>query len=104
MITHALVGIAGFLLIFIVLFDAFETIVLPRRVTRRFRVTALFYRMSWRPWRWLATHIKKPRRRETFLSYYGPLSLILLLGCWALALVFGFGLLVWSVGSQIQTL
>lgn len=104
MITHAVAGIAGFLLIFAVLFDAFETIVLPRRVTRRFRITAMFYRASWRPWRWLAHRIKKLRRREAFLSYYGPLSLIVLLGFWAMAMVFGFGLLEWSFGSRIQTL
>jgi Ion channel len=104
MITHAVAGIAGFLLIFIVLFDAFETIVLPRRVTRRFRITAMFYRVTWRPWRWLARRIKKLRRREAFLSYYGPLSLIVLLGFWAMAMVFGFGVLEWSIGSRIQTL
>src|SRR5690349_7521107 len=104
MITHAFAGIAGFLLIFSVLFDAFETIVLPRRVTRRFRITAMFYRLTWRPWRWLARHIKKLRRREAFVSYYGPLSLIVLLGFWAMAMVIGFGLLEWSFGSQVQTL
>lgn len=104
MITHAVAGIAGFLLIFIVLFDAFETVVLPRRVTRRFRITNLFYRLTWRPWRWLGQRIHKIRRREAFLSYYGPSSLIVLLGFWALAMVFGFGLLEWSFGSRIQTL
>src|SRR5215471_7186867 len=104
MITHAVAGIAGFLLIFIVLFDAFETVVLPRRVTRRFRITNLFYRMTWRPWRRLGQRIHKLRRREAFLSYYGPSSLIVLLGFWALAMVFGFGLLEWSFGSRVQTL
>ena len=104
MIIHAVAGIFGFLLIFAVLFDAFETIVLPRRVTRRFRITAFFYRTTWQPWRWWATHIKKLRRREAFLSYYGPLSLIVLLGLWAIAMVIGFGLLEWSFGSRVQTL
>jgi hypothetical protein len=104
MITHVIAGICGFLLIFAVLFDAFETIVLPRRVTRRFRITAMFYRLTWRPWRWLAGRIKKLRRREAFVSYYGPLSLIVLLSFWALAMVFGFGVLEWSMGSRIQTL
>ena len=42
--------ILGVLLILTVLWEAFETIVLPRRVTRQFRLTRLFYRSTWRPW------------------------------------------------------
>ena len=41
---------AGAALILLVLWEAFETIVLPRRVTRRVRLTRLFYRATWRPW------------------------------------------------------
>jgi len=37
-----LVGTIGVLLIAIGLWDVFETIVLPRRVTRRIRLTRLF--------------------------------------------------------------
>src|SRR5437660_12486528 len=37
------------LLIFGILLDAFESIVLPRRVTRRFRITRVFYRTTWIP-------------------------------------------------------
>ena len=33
----------------LVLWDAFETIILPRRVTRRFRLTRAFYRYTWIP-------------------------------------------------------
>ena len=32
-----------------VLFEAFETMLLPRRVARSFRLTRLFYVHSWRP-------------------------------------------------------
>ena len=46
-----LVAILGIALLLIVLWDAFETIVLPRRVTRKLRLTRLFYRSTWRPWR-----------------------------------------------------
>ncbi len=73
--------------------EAFETVVLPRRVTRRLRITVLFYRMTWRPWRALARsypHAKK--LREGFLGYYGPLSLLVLFIFWATLLIFGFGL------------
>jgi hypothetical protein len=32
------------------LFDAFETIVVPRRVSRRFRLARLFYWLTWKPY------------------------------------------------------
>jgi ion channel len=96
-----LVGILGGLLLVLILRDAFETIVLPRRVTRHFRLTRLFYRYTWVPWRALAGRCpRKPR--ELFLSYFGPLSLILLLGVWALGLIAAFGMLQYGAGSRIS--
>lgn len=89
-------AIAGLIVIALILLEVFETIVLPRRVTRRFRVTVLFYRGTWIPWRGIARRFFPPKRRETFLSFYGPLSLLFLFDFWAVALVFGFGLLYFS--------
>jgi len=43
------VGLVGIALLAIVLWDAFETIILPRRVAGRFRLTKFFYRTTWRP-------------------------------------------------------
>ncbi|MGA8529513.1 MAG: potassium channel family protein [Acidobacteriaceae bacterium] len=74
------------------LLDAFETVILPRRATGRFQFTRIFYRLTWRPWRWLANHVRRPRKRETMLSFYGPLSLLFLIAAWAGALVVGFAL------------
>jgi hypothetical protein len=98
---HLLAFAAGLAMIVLVLLDAFETIVLPRRVTRPFRLTTLFYRLTWRPWRLAATAIPTGRRRETFLSFFGPLSLIMLLATWAAGLVLGFGFLHWGLGLKL---
>ena len=89
----------GVALILLVLWEGFETIVLPRRVTRRFRLTRFFYRNSWRPWTRMVFALIPDRRRETWLSYFGPLSLLLLLSVWAGGLILGFALLHWSLGS-----
>lgn len=94
----ALIG--GLLLILGTLWDAFETIVLPRRVTRSFRLTKLVYQLSWVPWLGTARHLRG-RRRESFLSFYGPLVLLFLLIIWAVALVVGFGILQWAFGSAL---
>jgi hypothetical protein len=94
--------VVGSILVFAILLDAFETIVLPRRVTRSFRFTALFYRFTWRPWAAMARFVPAPRRRESYLSYFGPLSLIVLLALWAFALIIGFALLQYGDGAQLH--
>jgi hypothetical protein len=98
---EVLPAILGVVLILVVLGDAFETIVQPRRVTRRIRLARLFFRYTWLPWSALLRWISSGRRRETYLSYYGPLSLIFLLMVWATSLILGFALLHWANGSAV---
>ena len=54
----------GIVILWMVLLDAFETVVLPRRVLRNFRLTAYFYRRTWIPWRRVASNIKTPASPE----------------------------------------
>jgi hypothetical protein len=100
---HLVAAIFSVAMILIVLWDAFEAIILPRRVTRRIRLTRLFYRATWVPWLALVRRVQKAKRRETLLSFYGPLSLLLLLSSWAAGLISGFALLYWSLRSAITT-
>jgi hypothetical protein len=94
--------ILGVVLILMVLWETFETIVLPRRVTRQFRLTRLFYRSTWRPWTWLAARRGSRKKHDSLLSYYGPLSLLLLLALWAVTLVVGFGLLHYGLHDRLS--
>src|SRR5437764_11657806 len=95
------VGVVGIALLAIVLWDAFETIILPRRISGRFRLAKLFYRATWSPWRAIAPLL--PRRPgDAFLSFYGPLSLILLLALWASGIVLAFGMLQLAAGSALS--
>src|SRR5215472_3088741 len=96
-------SIGGVVLVLVVLLDAFETVVLPRRVRRQFRITSWFYRNTWRPWARLASHIPSQTRRETVLGYFGPLSLIALLGLWACGLILGFALVQFGGGEHLST-
>jgi hypothetical protein len=99
---HIACTIAGILTILAILLDAFETVVLPRRVQRSFRLTSWFYRRTWIPYRRMASRIPSRARRENFLSYFGPLSLIFLLILWASGLIFGFALLQYGVGEHFR--
>ncbi len=96
--------IAGLICIFGVLWDAFQTIILPRRATGVIRLTRMFYIVTWRPWSFFARRIRTPRNRETAFSFYGPLSLILLLALWAAVMVVGFGLIYFSIGVPFYDL
>lgn len=96
-------AVIGLLLVLAILLEAFETVVLPRRVSRRLRITVLFYRTTWRFWRAIARSVRRKKLRESFLGYYGPLSLLVLFIFWAVLLIFGFGLMYYSASGSDST-
>jgi hypothetical protein len=100
-IVAIIAAICGISLIILVLWEGFETIILPRRVTRRFRITRLFYHGTWHPWVLLVKSLVPVRQQENWLSYFGPLSLLLLLSIWAGGLICGFALIHWALGSAV---
>ena len=91
-------GVAIFL---IVVWDAFEAVILPRRVTRRFRLARLFYKTSWRSWKFVTRLVPSRKTREALLGFYGPISLLILVGVWAVGLVLSFGLMQYGAGSAV---
>lgn len=93
--------VAGIVLIALVLWDAFETIILSRRVSRRIRLASFFYRVTWPGWRALGKRMRPGNPRENYLSIYGPLSLIGLLVLWAVSLIAAFALLLWGLAAPI---
>ncbi len=94
-----LLMLIGILCLLVVLLDAFQTIILPRRAAGHLRLTRIFYILTWAPWVFFARRIRNPRKRETAFSFYGPLSLIFLLVVWATGMVIGFALVFYSIGS-----
>jgi hypothetical protein len=100
--VHPLGLILGLLAIGTVLLDAFETIILPRRASGKIRLTRLFYVLTWRPWAAVVSRYSNRRLRETGFSFYGPLSLLFLMGLWAVGLVLGFGFMFWGLGAPLH--
>jgi ion channel len=93
--------VAGIAIFLIVVWDAFEAIILPRRVTRKFRLTRMFYRVTWAVARFVANSFSSRKTREMLLGFFGPSSLLLLLAVWAVGLVLGFGLMQYGAGSAV---
>lgn len=98
---HLIISVVGVGLIVLMLWDAFETIILPRRVARHLRVVLLL-RLLWRVWRAVFGRIQRVGRRENYLAYFGPLATLLELTVWALGLILGFAMLQWGLGSQVN--
>jgi len=93
---------AGVAMFLIVIWDAFEAVILPRRVTRRFRFARLFYRTTWRTWKFAVRFVPSKKSREALLSFYGPISLLLLIAVWAVGLVLSFALMQYGSGSALN--
>jgi predicted membrane protein len=97
-----LVSTAGIALILIILWDAFETIILPRRVTRRLRLTSLFYQSIWMVCSGLVRAMHNRKRRDKYLGLFGPLSLLLLLTLWVVGLIAGYALVNWGLETKLN--
>lgn len=91
--------LAGAGLIVLVLWDAFETMILPRRVVLPVRLAQVINAAVWRPWRMVVRRLVAEPRRERYFGFYGPLSVLLMLATWAVALVVGFALIAAGSGS-----
>jgi hypothetical protein len=97
-----LAGVLGFLLLAIVLWDAYETILLPRRLPGDIRLSRLVLRTLWKTWRALGRRIRVHGKRELFLSFYAQLGLIVLFSVWAAGLILAFGVLHWAIGTHLD--
>ena len=98
---HSVIFLFGCLLILGVVLDAFQTVILPRRPKGRFRITRLFFLLTWYPWRAVGDRVNRKARDQVF-SIYGPFSLLLLLVVWATLLTFGFGLIYFAMGTPFS--
>src|SRR5579863_3823484 len=96
-------AIASIFLLLLVLHDAFEVMLLPRRVKSRLRIVRLFFRFTWLVWSGIARRIASEERRHNYLSLYGPISMVWLLMVWASGLITGFGTLYWAIDPDVYS-
>src|SRR5258708_24432596 len=92
----------GGVIFLVVILDVFEAIMLPRRVTRKFRLARFYYQFPWTTWRIYARLIPSKKRRESFLGFYGPISLLFLIAVWAAGLILSFAMMQYGSGSAVN--
>jgi hypothetical protein len=94
---HIFLLLLGLFLFGAVLLDSFQTIILPRRPVVRFRLTSLFFLVTWFAWTQVVHLVRDRKRREQYYSFYGPLSLLMLFVMWAISLVAAFAFIYFGL-------
>jgi len=91
----------GLLVLALVFWDVFQTIVVPRPTPGWFRIARYLIRGTWR--------IVRPARgatvsatRDRLLGLFAPAAIILLLAAWMIGLILGYGLLLFALRNELH--
>ncbi len=95
--------VAGVVLLPIVFYDLFQTVVLPRPAVRKFQLARFLVRPMWMVWRWVGLRSSsRVDRSEGRLAAFAPVALIVLILLWAFGLILGYGLILYGVRDQFR--
>jgi hypothetical protein len=82
--------------------DIFQSVVVPRPTRGSLRLAPFLLDGMWPLWKWIALRFPSAKYRAAFLGYYAPMTLVILLLVWGVALIFGYGLLFLALQSELQ--
>jgi hypothetical protein len=94
--------LVGCLCLGLVLWDVFQTIVVPRPTPGRFRITRYVIAPTWNAWRALGVRSRSDLARDQFYGLYAPAAVIMLLATWLLLLTLGYGLVLFAVRADLD--
>ncbi|HLW94797.1 MAG TPA: hypothetical protein VKS25_05415 [Solirubrobacteraceae bacterium] len=95
-----LVGVAGGVIVALMLLEIFLAFLLPRRVKRDPLLARRVAIYLFRPWRAVARALPE-HTGDTLLGMYGPFGLLLDLALWVALLMFGYACMQWADGSHL---
>lgn len=91
--------VAGVLVVLLVLFDLFQTVVLPRPTPATFRPSSTIVLVLFTLTRWVA--LRWAKHREQLLRMFAPYLVVLLL-YWAAGLVLGYGIVLYALRAGVR--
>ena len=103
MLERIALTVLGAACILLALNDVFQSVIVPRAVGRRFRLSYLIWRGGWSVWPELSfrLHPADEAAREDLLAVFAPVALIGQLILWSLLSVVGFGLIFWASADRM---
>ena len=102
MSVDILIGIAGLILLALVLWDIFETIVVPRPTPSRLRLARHVVPPAWNLWRAIGLRYRTGLARDGFLGFFAPGAAILLLVMWLAVLILGYALVLFALRGDLR--
>ena len=94
--------ILGSIIVVSTLVDIFQSVVVPRPTRGSLRLAPLLLDGMWPLWKWIALRFLPAKYRAALLGIYAPLTVVILLLVWGIALIFGYGLLFLALHGEIQ--
>ena len=92
----------GLFLIWSTLRDVFQSVIVPRAVNQRLRISFFLSRALWKLWPAIGLRIKDSDKREDFFGTYAPFAMVVLLATWVIVLIAGYGFVFWAIHVQMQ--
>jgi hypothetical protein len=94
--------IVGIAVVFYILNDVFQSVVVPRSTPARYRLTRWVVRPGWRAWRVIGLRTHSSGARERILGVFAPLVVVVLLLLWLSGLAVGYGLIFYGLRAQLH--
>lgn len=95
--------VLGVVVVVWVLADSFQTLLATNIRAGRFSLSSRYFRVLWKTYRRICVRITSDRRRERWLSRFGPASFLALLTLWTMGEILGWGLIWWGFRDSFQT-
>lgn len=92
----------GLIIVALVMFDVFQTVLVPHWTSDTFRLSPHLLHGLWSLWKFIAGAIPARRPREGFLGAFAPFALVATLILWTLLLILGFGIMLYAVRATIE--
>jgi Ion channel len=100
--VNALIFVVGAALLAFVLWDIFQSVVVPRPTPGRLRLGRYLIPPTWRLFRWLGLRRRTGLAQDWLLGLFAPGAAILLFGVWILVIVLADGLMLFALRAEIQ--
>ena len=102
-IEHSLpIAVCGALIVSLVCFDVFQSIILPRGTSRRLRIAPILIgKILWPGYRAIVGKLPISWKSQWYRAF-APVAFVTLIGVWLLLLISGFAFLILTVGNYVR--